>query len=195
MTRIKGFWCAIVQLVTRINVGDIYPGNILEMIDSSSYILSTMSEDELVPELREILLQRFGKPKVNSTGVLESAEFISDNMLDIAIDRDGCVAAAKLISSAMRETPFTVETWASHPLNPKSKDESSLNWIFLIDLLNFSFWSDFDSEDTGTHPDRYCILENGTKWTGYWSLCAAINRALLEGNLFTKPSADQQRSQ
>jgi hypothetical protein len=49
--------------------------------------------------------------------------------------------------------------------------------IFLIDLLNFSFWSDLDVSDKSTpHPDRYAVNYDGQSYTGYWSLCAAINR-------------------
>ena len=42
--------------------------------------------------------------------------------------------------------------------------------MFLIDLLNFSFWS----------PDnnKFVVSFNKKHYTGYWALCAAINRAL-----------------
>lgn len=47
----------------------------------------------------------------------------------------------------------------------------------MIDLLNFSFWSDLDVADKSIpHPDRYAVQYQGTNYTGYWSLCAAINR-------------------
>lgn len=51
------------------------------------------------------------------------------------------------------------------------------NRIFLVDVLNFSFWSDLDVADARQpHPDRYSVSFHGTSYTGYWSLCAAINR-------------------
>jgi hypothetical protein len=47
----------------------------------------------------------------------------------------------------------------------------------LIDLLNFSFWSDLDVSDKSVpHPDRYAINYDGVAYTGYWSLCAVVNR-------------------
>lgn len=50
----------------------------------------------------------------------------------------------------------------------------------MIDLLNFSFWSDLDVSDKSVpHPDRYAIIYNGTSYTGYWSLCAAVNRGKM----------------
>jgi hypothetical protein len=49
--------------------------------------------------------------------------------------------------------------------------------IFLVDLLNFSFWSEIDIDDTGVpHPDRYRVTLHGVGYTGYWSMVAAINR-------------------
>lgn len=44
-----------------------------------------------------------------------------------------------------------------------------------MDLLNFSFWSEYPEED------RFAIDYQGQKWTGYNSLCAALQRALEEG--------------
>lgn len=77
--------------------------------------------------------------------------------------------------------------WRTHPLHilpPEPYDPSdpltkaSLNWIFLISSLNFSFWSEREGQ-----PDRYGVQwrsgweEEGTEvWTGYWSLVAALNR-------------------
>lgn len=49
----------------------------------------------------------------------------------------------------------------------------------MIDTLNFSFWSATDT--------LFTVNFNGKKYTGYWSLCAAINRALAEGIPITKP--------
>jgi hypothetical protein len=49
--------------------------------------------------------------------------------------------------------------------------------IFLVDLLNFSFWSERDPDDKSVpHPARYAVEYQGVKYTGYWALCACINR-------------------
>jgi hypothetical protein len=65
------------------------------------------------------------------------------------------------------------------PEDPLTKD--TLNWIFLISSLNFSFWS----EKEGQH-DRYGVewradwkSEKSVVWTGYWSLVAALNRGII----------------
>jgi len=45
--------------------------------------------------------------------------------------------------------------------------------VFVIDLLNFSFWSD-EADDR----PKYSVSYAGNEWTGYWTLCAAFNRAI-----------------
>lgn len=53
--------------------------------------------------------------------------------------------------------------------------------IFLVDLLNFSFWSERDPDDKAVpHPARYAVEFDGIKYTGYWALCACINRGMYE---------------
>ncbi|KAI8093723.1 uncharacterized protein BX664DRAFT_295627 [Halteromyces radiatus] len=82
----------------------------------------------------------------------------------------------------MQEREYSTKTWNQHVLNPKQLNQHTVDWIFLVDLLNFSFWSDLDHADKATpHPDRYAITYQGVAYTGYWSLCAAINRALDHG--------------
>lgn len=63
---------------------------------------------------------------------------------------------------------FLCNTWLIHFV-------SAVNFIFTMDLLNFSFWSE-SCEET-----RFAIDYKGRKWTGYWSLVAALQRALDEG--------------
>lgn len=69
----------------------------------------------------------------------------------------------------MGERGYSLATWKSHKLNPKDMTESTLEWIFVVDLLNFSFWSS---------TEQVYSVEG---YTGYWALCAAINRGLREG--------------
>ncbi|RCH88667.1 hypothetical protein CU098_009156 [Rhizopus stolonifer] len=89
----------------------------------------------------------------------------------------------------MKKRQYSTKTWNEHPLHPKTADCRTVDWIFLIDLLNFSFWSDLDVSDKKTpHPDRYAIHYEGQAYTGYWSLCAAINRALDHEIPITDPA-------
>mgnify|MGYP002385657440 CR=1 FL=1 len=49
-----------------------------------------------------------------------------------------------------------------------------------MDSLNFSFWSDSSTP--------YTVLFKGKQYTGYWSLCAAIMRAVEENIPIIDPS-------
>lgn len=88
----------------------------------------------------------------------------------------------------MQAKHYSTATWASHPLHPKLKDRTTVDWIFMVDTLNFSFWSDFDDDDTGNpESQRFTVAYNENTYTGYWSLCAAINKALDSGIPITSP--------
>lgn len=66
-------------------------------------------------------------------------------------------------------------------------NEFSINWIFLVDSLNFSFWSDAEllqlpeplpGDVKMPSVEKYKVTYNQIPYTGYWALCAAVNRAL-----------------
>lgn len=142
-----------------------------------------MSDDEADPELLELLRQslRLGKniPELPpSTGVLKSAEFIADNAIDVSLSLSGTKDAAEKTWRLMQEKEYSTRTWSEHELHPKTKDEETLNFIFTMNLLNFSFWSELGSEE------RFQVEYRGRRWTGYWSLVAALQRALDEGRSF-----------
>lgn len=50
----------------------------------------------------------------------------------------------------------------------------------MVDSLNFSFWTEPASP-------KYTVEYKGQEYTGYWSLCAAINRAIDQNIPVTKP--------
>ena len=140
----------------------------------------TMSDDEADPELLALLRQSLGLGPASSdappdTKVLKSAEYIYDNAVDVSISSQHTKAAAETIWKLMQEKNYSTQTWSEHELHPKAKDESTVNFIFTMNLLNFSFWSELSEEE------RFAVEYKGTKWTGYWSLVAALQRALDEG--------------
>lgn len=53
--------------------------------------------------------------------------------------------------------------------------------IFVVDTLNFCFW-------TPKECPPFTVEYNNNEYTGYWALCAAINRALDENIPITEPS-------
>jgi hypothetical protein len=141
-----------------------------------------MSDDEADPELLELLRKSLGlgsrEPSAApaETKVLENARYVFDNAIDVAIDPRGTKEAAETIWRLMQQKQYTAKTWAQHELHPKAKDESTVDFILTMDLLNFSFWSDESDESK-----RFAIEYRGKRWTGYWSLVAALQRALDEG--------------
>jgi hypothetical protein len=136
-----------------------------------------MSDDEVDHELLDLLRKSLGLgPEDPSappeTNVLKNAEYIYHNSIDVALDMRYSKLAAADILKQMKERGYSTNTWSQHPLHPKTKDESTVNFIFTMDLLNFSFWSERSEED------RYAVSYRDQTWTGYWSLVAALQRAL-----------------
>jgi Potential Queuosine, Q, salvage protein family len=139
-----------------------------------------MSDDEADAELMALLRKSLGigepsSPPQPQTGVLESAEYVYDNAIDVAIDSASTKRAASTIYNLMQEKQYSTQNWSEHELHPKTKDEETLNFIFTMDLLNFSFWSEKSEEQ------RFAVDYEKKSWTGYWSLVAALWRAREEG--------------
>ncbi|KAI0312059.1 hypothetical protein OF83DRAFT_1278438 [Amylostereum chailletii] len=131
--------------------------------------------------------------------VVESAEFALKKTNLVRIDQDGVKAAARYIHERMNIEAYTPRTWRTHalhvcpsePYDPSSPDtHAALNWIFLVSALNFSVWSELEGRE-----DRFGVdwragwgSDKRVVWTGYWSLVAALNRALEEGIPITDPT-------
>ncbi|XP_048187297.1 queuosine salvage protein [Perognathus longimembris pacificus] len=112
----------------------------------------------------------------------ESARFIAENSRDVCIDGGGVRSVAELLLARAAGPELRMDGWkALHELNPKAADEAAVNWVFVVDTLNFSFWSEQDER-------RYLVKYGGKTYSGYWSLCAAINRAQDEGIPITSAS-------
>ena len=115
--------------------------------------------------------------------VKASAEFIAANADHVMISKDGIRKAAVTILDRMQSLKYSTATWKSHVLHPQTCNEDTLDWIFLMDLLNFSFWH------STTIKQRFTVTFNGVPYTGYWSLCACIQRAIHTDNVpITDPS-------
>lgn len=156
-------------------------GDEVEIILLHTLRFVTMSDDEADPELLELLRKSLGISSTQSgvsseTRVLQDAEHVYNNSIDVSISRDGTMAAAALIRDQMQQRSYDTSAWSKHELHPKAKDEATVNFIFTMDLLNFSFWSELPEDE------RFSVTYRGKRWTGYWSLVACLQRALEEGN-------------
>lgn len=77
------------------------------------------------------------------------------------------------------------------PSNPRTKE--TLDWIFFVSSLNFSFWSQLDDErrygvdwyeDGWNALDKPSNMRRTAVQTGYWSLPAAINKGKLDVHIY-----------
>ncbi|TFK70949.1 hypothetical protein BDN72DRAFT_765756 [Pluteus cervinus] len=126
--------------------------------------------------------------------VVETSEYAYKATNLVKISEDGVKSSAKYIRNKLRTESYTPRTWRTHPLHicpsepynaADPSNKTVLDWIFLISTLNFSFWS----EKEGL-PERYGV-EWKTGWgqrdrkvfTGYWSLVASLNRALVDDKI------------
>jgi hypothetical protein len=138
-----------------------------------------MSDDEADPELLALLRQHLeGRLKISSeaeTGVLEGAEYVYDNAVDVALDMRSTKKAAASIYGQIRDKGYSTAVWSEHELHPKVKDEATLSFIFTMDLLNYCFWSEKPENQ------QWTVEYRGRKWSGYWGMVAALQRALDEG--------------
>ncbi|CAD7691793.1 unnamed protein product [Nyctereutes procyonoides] len=112
----------------------------------------------------------------------ESAEFVAGKSRDVSIDGGGVRSVAELLLAKASGPELSPGGWkALHELNPRAADEAAVSWVFVTDTLNFSFWSERD--------EHKCLVGyKGKTYSGYWSLCAAVNRALDEGIPITSAS-------
>lgn len=132
--------------------------------------------------------------KVNP--VLKTAYAVVPVSRDVKLNSEGISAfASSLISSSAASSSGsgsytsvlpTESFWAEEPLHPipsKHGPKYISEWVFMVSLLNFSFWSELgDTVEQGrfavTFDDGVDGKGRGASknWTGYWSLPAAVNR-------------------
>ncbi|PHH60531.1 hypothetical protein CDD81_1578 [Ophiocordyceps australis] len=137
--------------------------------------MSDEPDAELLALLRHHIHSQDAAKSEPETGVLEDAEYVYDNGIDMAIDMRATKEAAREIYAQMQQRSYSTASWAEHELHPKTRDDTTVAFIFTMDLLNFSFWSPLPADK------RFAVEYRGTRWTGYWSLVAALQRALDDG--------------
>ncbi|ORX69288.1 hypothetical protein DL89DRAFT_268291 [Linderina pennispora] len=107
--------------------------------------------------------------------VLDSAEFINRTSQDVSVPLNGVKAAAQKIMQRMQQIGYSTAEWKKNTLTPSVADSAAIEWIFVVDSLNFSFWTD------KPQANQYTVSLDGQAYRGYWTLCAAVNRAMREG--------------
>jgi hypothetical protein len=113
--------------------------------------------------------------------VQKSARFIAMNSTHVMINYDTLDEIADILLERMNHLKYDVTQWKRHTLHPKNMNPETVDWIFLIDLLNYSFWAE------KSNKKRYQVTFDGVVYTGYWSLCACIQRCLANGISIINP--------
>lgn len=107
---------------------------------------------------------------------LDSAKYVMVNAKHVKIGDEGVKRLANMTYNALNDKNCGYFDYKNQKMHPKIANESTINWIFVVDTLNFSFWS-----TTNTKEKRYEVFYKNEYHNGYWALCAAINRAIDEG--------------
>ncbi|XP_066499231.1 queuosine salvage protein isoform X2 [Hoplias malabaricus] len=105
----------------------------------------------------------------------ESGRFVAERSKDVFVDEKGVQRVAEMLYQLKDSEEFTASGWKKmNQLAPSLDTEQAINWVFVTDTMNFSFWPD--------RQDQQCeVVYKGNTYRGYMSLCAAITRAVDEG--------------
>ena len=104
----------------------------------------------------------------------ESAQFVvasSTNLVEL--NGEAVKRVAEEILESVRGGGMSEVDFDAYEMHPKGTDRAAIDWIFLIDTINFSFWTDGD--------DHFSVTYRNTTHIGYFAGCACINRVLDEG--------------
>jgi hypothetical protein len=116
-------------------------------------------------------------PDQDQLGVLTTTRQVIDAAEWVSIDHGQIEAVAR--DFAAREV--APEPWAS-PFHFADGTKRTVTAVFVLDALNFCFWSERPDPD-----DRWKIAYNGRVVDGYWALAAAIKRGIEDGYPLTDP--------
>lgn len=109
----------------------------------------------------------------------ETAKFIAKRAKNVKVTDKGVKKVAADLYSSLFRGAYTLSLWREHNLNPGISNEFAINWIFLVNSINFSYWPDPDQE--------FAVTYKQVEYTGYWAICAIINRALNQGIPMVSP--------
>ncbi|ORX64492.1 hypothetical protein DL89DRAFT_272310 [Linderina pennispora] len=97
-----------------------------------------------------------------------AATFINRTSQDVSVPLNGVKAAAQKIMQRMQQIGYSTAEWKKNTLTPSVADSAAIEWIFVVDSLNFSFWTD------KPQANQYTVSLDGQAYR-------AVNRAMREG--------------
>ncbi|KAJ8926322.1 hypothetical protein NQ314_021307 [Rhamnusium bicolor] len=101
--------------------------------------------------------------------VKTSAKFISSLSKHVKINEESIHKLGDILIEEIESGRLSPNNFSQTDVHPKSDEPWALDWLFVVDTLNFCFWHKENEE--GWKVDGY---------SGYFALCAAVNRAQKE---------------
>jgi hypothetical protein len=117
-------------------------------------------------------------PEHDQLGVLATTRPVIEHASSVSIDHDRVEAVARDFA----EREIAPEPWAS-PYHFADGTARTVTAVFVLDALNFCFWSERPDPD-----DRWKVAYNGTIVDGYWALAAALKRGIEDSYPLTDPA-------
>lgn len=99
----------------------------------------------------------------------KAAEFIASKAINVKIIEENIQKLGDILVKEIESGSLSTKHFGQTELHPKPDQPWALNWIFVVDTLNFCFWHTENKEGWAVEGQ-----------TGYFALCAAINRAQRE---------------
>ncbi|GAA99594.1 uncharacterized protein L969DRAFT_94046 [Mixia osmundae IAM 14324] len=124
-------------------------------------------------------------------GVLRSCLSVEEDLQDVRVPQASIRTAAAQVCSALNAQ--SLQKWSDELLHPRPDlhaEDFIASWIFLVSVLNFSFWSERQEGRYAVQWRSGCDGKGDeTKLhTGYWSLLACLHRAREEqGDIIVWP--------
>ncbi|KAL3280962.1 hypothetical protein HHI36_004187 [Cryptolaemus montrouzieri] len=106
----------------------------------------------------------------------ESGEYIASHSTEVKIKKSGIQALGCKLVDEIKVGKFLVSNFSQTEVHPSPDDPWALDWILVADTLNFCFWHLEDASG-------WCV----EGYTGYFALCAALNRAIKTKPEFLQP--------
>uniref|UniRef100_A0A914E0E8 Queuosine 5'-phosphate N-glycosylase/hydrolase n=1 Tax=Acrobeloides nanus TaxID=290746 RepID=A0A914E0E8_9BILA len=105
----------------------------------------------------------------------ESGEYIASKASHVKILDENIETVANQILLSISTGEFEKMTSFADDVHPTGADEAAADWFFIMNTINFSFWTDYDSSKP------FKIVFKGKAHTGAMAGAACLNRALDRG--------------
>uniref|UniRef100_A0A915AU26 Queuosine 5'-phosphate N-glycosylase/hydrolase n=2 Tax=Parascaris univalens TaxID=6257 RepID=A0A915AU26_PARUN len=104
----------------------------------------------------------------------ETGKFICEHSDgELKVSKSGVETVAKMVLDAVRSGKIRDVDFDASDLHPKGADRAAIEWVFFMDSINFSFWTEEGAKFVVTYKDK--------SYTGYFAGCACVNRAIDNG--------------